>query len=453
MELSSNPFLLIINDDKISRQIITQYFGNEGFGVLEASDIRESIELLNKFYIPIIICDIKIISSSETDLFEYIKENQFSTAIIFYSSFSDVDGAMEAFKRGAFDYIKHPFELNSLKKIVERALRHTKIMSSSVFRLPVPKGNEINQTIVGQSPKFVEIYKKVARAALSSSNVLIRGEAGTGKKLIAKAIHQNGPRKEMPFVSINCAALPSEMLELELFGKQDSSKDKKNSFVCAEGGTLFLDEINHMNPTLQIKLLRILQEEKIEIAGETPRKINVRLITSCNCDLETLIKKQEFRQDLHYRLNTLKIKVPPLRERIEDLPELVNHFLLKYSEKSNTRVSALSEDAEEMLKKYSWPGNIRELENAIEQALNLSNSSVLYPEDFPEEINTATLHKRSIQGPELKHLRLEEVEREHILKILRQTNYNKSKAAIILGIDRTTLQRKAKKFGISLQRE
>jgi two-component system, NtrC family, response regulator AtoC len=316
------------------------------------------------------------------------------------------------------------------------------------------------KSLIGKSPKIVEVYKTLARAAMSSSTVLVIGESGTGKELVARAIHDNGPRRAKRFIAVNCGALAENLLESELFGHVKGAftgaiSDKMGLFEEAHGGTLFLDEIGDITAALQIKLLRVLQENELKPVGSSiSKKVNVRLIAATHRDLESLVRQGKFREDLYYRLKVISIELPSLRERKEDLPDLVEHFLARYADKNKKRVSHVSDEAMKLLRNYSWPGNIRELEHAIERAVAMTNTTVLFPEDFPPEIQKGGASASDSQGLSVlvpPASSLEEMEKTHILKVLSDVNFNKSKASEILGIDRATLYRKAQKYGIDLR--
>ena len=306
----------------------------------------------------------------------------------------------------------------------------------------------------------------LARAAMSSSTVLVIGESGTGKELVARAIHDNSQRRSRRFVAVNCGALAENLLECELFGHVKGSftgavSDKRGLFEEANGGTLFLDEIGDITPALQIKLLRVLQENEFKAVGSNEtRKVDVRVIAATHRDLEALVRTGKFRDDLYYRLKVIQIDLPALRERMEDLPDLVGHFLARYAEKNKKGVSHVSDEAMELLKAYSWPGNIRELEHAIERAVAMTNTAVLFPEDFPPEISKQESAATNAAGVAVASVSveaggaspsLEDMEKAHIMKVLQEVNFNKSKASEVLGIDRATLYRKAQRYGIDLR--
>jgi transcriptional regulator with PAS, ATPase and Fis domain len=322
----------------------------------------------------------------------------------------------------------------------------------------MPKAAD-QRSMVGTSPAMVKVYRTIAKAALTRENVLIYGESGTGKELVARAIHENSACGKKPFVAVNCCALTETLLESELFGHvrgafTGATQNKRGLFEEAHEGTLFLDEIGDLSPTLQVKLLRAIQEGEIKPVGATEsRKVDVRLVAATHRDLTKAIQENLFREDLFYRLKVVLIEMPPLRERQKDIPDLVNYFLSRYIARTGKPITAISDDAMELLLTYPWPGNIRELENAVSRAATMASSNILYPEDFPSEIlhteeKIPVEHAVSFAAAKTSGESLEELEKRHIANTLEEVNHNKSKAAEILGIDRATLYRKAFKYGI-----
>jgi transcriptional regulator with PAS, ATPase and Fis domain len=317
---------------------------------------------------------------------------------------------------------------------------------------------------VGSSPLMLEVYKLVARVSTGKSTVLLEGESGTGKELIARAVHANSPRRERLFVPVNCAALPDTLLETELFGHEKGAFTgaagvKQGLFETAHEGTIFLDEIGDMGLSLQVKLLRVIQEQEVRRVGGTGSiKVDVRIVAATNRDLASLVKEGRFREDLFYRLNVVRIGLPPLRERREDITMLAHHFLQKFSGGTTSQITGFVPDALELLQRYHWPGNVRELENAIERAVSLSHGPLVLPDDLPDTIRNAgamscddTVGKGS--GKEEALLTLDEVQKRHLMRVLRETGGNKARAAKILGIDRRTLYRMAERFGLEMGEE
>jgi len=449
--------ILVADDDEVTRKLLREVLEREGYQVVLAASGEEAVSRLKKESFSIVLSDIRMVELDGMAVLREAKRHDSGAVVILMTGFGSMEGAIEAIQEGAFDYVSKPFKMDNLKAVVARGLKHWDALHSqkvaggmnSVGRLDVtPKG------LIGKSPKIVEVYKVLARAALSTSTVLVIGESGTGKELVARAIHQNSSRRNKAFVAVNCGALAEGLLESELFGHVKGAftgalSHRKGLFEEANGGTLFLDEIGDVSPALQVKLLRVLQEGEIKAVGASESsKVDVRVIAATHRDLDQLVKSGKFREDLYYRLRVIAIEIPPLRERLEDLSELVGHFLARYSDKNKKTVSHVSDEAMALLREYPWPGNVRELEHAIERAVAMTNASVLYPEDFPSEV----LRGAGEDGIGAESsTSLEEMEKAHIVKVLQEVHFNKSKASEALGIDRATLYRKAQRYGIDLR--
>lgn len=467
--------ILVVDDDDVTCQLLKEILSKEGYQVETEGSGESAIDTIRNKLFPIIVSDIRMISQGGMDVLRAVKKVSPQTAVILMTGFGSMEGAIEAIQEGAFDYVSKPFRIEELKGVVYRAAKHWESLECIGERIGHPFVQQSNQksgteshnprldlaskVLIGKSPKIVEIYKLLARAALSASTVFISGESGTGKELVARAIHKNSQRRARQFVAVNCGALTESLLESELFGHVRGAftgaiADKKGLFEEASGGTLFLDEVGDLSQALQIKLLRVLQEGEVRPVGATEsRKVDVRLIAATHRDLEVLVKAGKFREDLYYRLKVISLEIPPLRDRLQDLPELVDYFLGIYSKLNKKNVSHLSDEALHCLKNYTWPGNIRELEHAIERAVAMTNTKVIFPEDFPDEIVRAQQsHPGFSQLPQKSgKASLEELERLHISEVLQRVGYNKSKASEVLGIDRATLYRKAQKYGIELR--
>jgi DNA-binding NtrC family response regulator len=379
---------------------------------------------------------------------------------VLLTSFGSLEGAIEAIKQGAYDYLAKPFKKEEIKLVVQRSLDHSQLVRENTRYRDELKGREDWSPLVGSSPAMLEVYKLVARVSEGRSTVLLQGESGTGKELIARAIHANSPRREKPFIPVNCGALPDTLLESEMFGYEKGAftgavGTKAGLFEAANGGTLFLDEIGDLSPALQVKLLRVMQDQEVRrVGGTTSLKVDVRIIVATNRDLEQFVKEGKFRDDLFYRLNVVRITLPTLAERKEDIPMLAHHFLQKYAGGSARAVRGFLPDTMALLKQYRWPGNVRELENAIERAVSLSHGPLLTPDDLPAALRQfgsqfGDKTEVSDQHDEVC-LTLEEVEKRHLIRVLKETKGNKVRAAKILGIDRRTLYRMAERFGLDL---
>jgi DNA-binding NtrC family response regulator len=445
--------VLIVDDDEVTRKLLKEVLQKAGYAVQLAGSGEEAIQQLSLQKFPIVISDIRMMEMDGMAVLKEVKRIHSQSAVILMTGFGSMEGAIQAIQQGAFDYVSKPFKMDELKAIVARATKHWESLREVREGSGPVQLEATAKSVIGKSPKIVEVYKTLARAAMSASTVLVSGESGTGKELVARAIHDNSARRNKKFTAVNCGALAESLLESELFGHVKGAftgaiSDKKGLFEDSHGGTLFLDEIGDITPALQIKLLRVLQENEIKPVGLSDvKKVDVRVIAATHRELENLVRAGKFREDLYYRLKVISIELPPLRERMEDLPYLVEHFLGRYAEKNRKMVSHVSEEAMRLLKAYSWPGNIRELEHAIERAVAMSNTAVLFPEDFPSEI------LRGVQTQEVpvQNTSLEDMEKYHIVSVLQKVNFNKSRASEVLGIDRATLYRKAQRYGIDLR--
>ena len=457
--MSETKSILVVDDHEATRRLLREVLEKDGYAVTLAASGEEAVRILKKSKFMVVISDIRMATLDGIAVLRESKKSDASTVVLLMTGFGSMEGAVEAIREGAFDYISKPFKIEALRALVLRATKHGEsLRSGQNSQIGSGKLDVSGKGLIGKSPKIVEVYKTLARAAMSSSTVLVQGESGTGKELVAHAIHENSQRKKGPFVPVNCGSLPESLLESELFGHvkgafTGSVGEKRGLFEEANGGTLFLDEIGDVTPALQIRLLRVLQEGEIKPVGSNEtRKIDVRVIAATHRDLEALVRSGKFREDLYYRLKVIAIELPPLRSRMEDLPELIHYFLSKYAEKNKKAVSHVSDEAMALLGSYLWPGNVRELEHAIERAVALTGTSVLYPEDFPPEIARPGTPVAVVTSPSADGASsLEEMEKAHILKVLQDVAYNKSKASEVLGIDRATLYRKAQRYGIDLR--
>jgi DNA-binding NtrC family response regulator len=453
--------VLLVDDDKVSSSLVANSLDKANFLTTVVTTAEQAISLLSTKSFPIIISDIAWGGPDGLTIIPYANRAKQPCLIIFMTGHGSLSTAVKAIGDGAFDYIsKNPdFETTeiTLKKVMDRALHQLGYVASAETGavLTAPRA------IIGESPSMVKLYRDIAKTSQSKGNVLILGESGTGKELVAHAIHANGSRSSQPFITVNCSALTETLLESELFGHvkgafTGATSNKKGLFEEANGGTIFLDEIGDVTQAMQVKLLRTIQSGEIKPVGASEnRKVDVRIIAATHRDLEAQIESGTFREDLYYRLKVFLLLVPSLRDRKQDLPALVKYILSRLEPTNGRRVESISGDALGMLLSYPWPGNIRELENAIERAAGMASTSVLFPEDFPPELGSVSKQSPAVsvqlpgQGKTLEHM-VEQVERDHIAQTLEDAHHNKSKAAEILGIDRGTLYRKAIQYGIPL---
>jgi len=439
--------ILVIDDDMEMCGLLSDLLAGEGFYVIPMSDSLEASKLLKREEFDLIITDLKMKGLKGLDLLEEANRVAPLTPVIIITAFGTIESAIKAMKMGAYDYITKPFQMDELLLTVNKALE-TRLLKKEVFRLrkEIESRYDFHQ-LIGKSPSMQKIYDLIERISDNSSNVLITGESGTGKELVAKAIHYNGVRKEGSFVPINCAAIPETLLESELFGYKkgaftDAKSDKKGLIFEAHEGTLFLDEITEMPLSLQAKLLRVIETREVRPLGDTSAySVDVRIISTSNRDIESLIQQGKFREDLYYRLKVIDIEMPPLRERKEDIPLLIQNFINKFSQEFKKRISGVSEEALKLLLNHSWPGNVRELENVIQRAITLSQHEEILPEDLPSALLQREEENLFAKAME-KKFTLNQLEKEYIKRVLLNTGGNKSKAAEILGLDRKTLYRK-----------
>jgi DNA-binding NtrC family response regulator len=424
--------ILVVDDDPVSRDLLEEVLRKEDLEVRLAESAEAALALLEKDDFPLVLSDIRMKEKSGFDLLRSARRLRPQTVVVLMTGFGSMEGALDALREGAFDYISKPFQLDDLRSVIGRARKHAEHLRGLAGGGVAGKLNtqSVASSLIGRSPKIVEVYKMLARASLTSSNVLISGEAGSGKALVARSIHDNGTRKGKPFFKLSNS---DELQELE------------RKLGSLAGGTAFIEELSSLGAAEQTKIVRIVESAEHEPSQE---KRDLRWIAATRLSLADLAKSGTVRGDLLDRLNIISIELPPLRERSEDIPELVGHFLAKYSEKNRKTVSHLSEAAMAILKRYAWPGNVRELERVIEKAVALSAGSVLESEDFREIAEGSG--KNPAAGGD-SQASLESMEKVHIVRVLEETGYNKSKASEILGIDRATLYRKAKAYGIDLK--
>jgi DNA-binding NtrC family response regulator len=445
-EEMDNKVILIVEDDPTVGESLRLLFKKKGYGILLASNGKEALHLFKQKVVDLVITDVVMPKMDGIELLEAIKGLRPETEVIVISAQGTIEKAVQAMKLGASDFIEKPINPRVISLLVERALeKQTLILQNRDLRSRLEEKFHF-KNIVGRSEKMVKIFELIRHIAPYDSSVLIIGESGTGKELIANAIHYNSPRASMPFIKVSCASLSEGIIESELFGHEKGAftgaiASRKGRFELAHEGTLFLDEVEDIPPATQIKLLRVLQEGEFErVGGNKTIKVNIRIIAASNRDLQEEVRQGVFREDLYYRLNVVIIKLPPLRDRRDDIPFLVNFFIEKYSQKYHMRVKGISQKAMNLLINYEWTGNVREIENTIESVLVINSPEVIDVQHLPQEIRDFR------EKPEVIPIKigtpLEEVEREMLIQTLRAAKGNKRKAAQLLGINVRTIHRK-----------
>ncbi len=446
--------VLIIEDDEVLRQLLIDVLSDQGYHIEATETGEEGLNTMEQDVFDIILLDINLPGMDGMDVLRLAPARQPDAPVVMMTAFGTVDTAVEAMKQGAFDYINKPFSTDELILTIRRALEEQDLRREVARLRQKARGIGGDIQIVGKSAAIERVVDLVARVAPSRATVLVTGETGTGKELVARAIHSASNRASKPFMPINCAAIPDNLLESELFGHMKGAftgaiQNKKGLFEEATGGTVFLDEISTMSMALQPKLLRVLQENVImRVGGRQPIPINIRLIAATNIDLKKRVSSGQYREDLYYRLNVFPIEVPPLRDRKEDIPLLSNFFLQKYSELYSVDPPRLPARTLDRLMAYQWPGNVRELENFIERAvvLHASGGSATVGFELPAEAEEAEESAGILEEAQRKRWTFEELEREYIFRVLESVRWKKTEAAEILGIDRRTLYRKLKRY-------
>ena len=445
--------ILVVDDEESLLQVLSFTLKKENYEVATASDGLQALNLLGKSPFDLVIADLRMPQMSGLELLSKVRELDPQLSFIVLTAFASLDTAIEALKMGANDYLTKPFKVEEVKLAVERAIERRRLTQENrELKRRIKKDFDFSD-FIGNSQKAIELKETARKIALTESTVLIYGESGTGKELIARAIHNCSRRFSGPFVSINCAALPENLLESELFGHIKGSftgavKDKEGLFKVADKGTFFLDEVGETTLSIQVKLLRVLEEREITpVGGTKPIPVDVRLIAATNADLEAMVKTGRFRSDLFYRLNVIPLYIPPLRERKEDIELLTNAFLQRYAQATG-KVKSLSPEALQLMLDYSWPGNVRELENVLERAVVLAKGKEIKPNELPEGLRNPPppqlVRKETSALPTM-----ETVEKAYIYWVLKETKWQKSRASEILGIDPSTLYRKIERYNLS----
>jgi len=447
--------ILVVDDEESHRVMLKAVLGAEGYRVAEASDGTEALAAVDKEAFDLILMDIRMTNMDGIEALTEIRKISPQVPVLIMTAYASVKTAVEALQAGAFDYLTKPLDTEELKILIEKALDHYHLRAENIS-LKERLGDRFDfSRIIGRSRKMRALLETLAMVAPSDATVLLLGESGTGKEVVANAIHHNSSRAGQPFIKVSCAALPEALLESELFGHEKgaftgATARREGRFQLAHQGTIFLDEVGEMSLPVQTKLLRVLQEKEFEpLGGIRTVKVDVRLITATNRDLEQEVKAGRFREDLYYRLNVVPVMLPPLRERKEDIPPLADHFLAIYRDKNRKSVKGISGKALDMLVRYDWPGNIRELENCIERAVIMAREEWIVPADFPPPLRVLSAGGEREEMDIPSGITLDEMERALIVKTLAQAGGNRTKTAEILGINRRTLQNKLKIYGIN----
>lgn len=444
--------ILVVDDEAVALKNLCHILRKEGYRVVAAKSGKQALNCLDKQEFALVLTDLKMPQVDGMQVLKRVKTLYPQTEVIMITGFSTVDSAVESLKAGAYHYIAKPFKLDEVRKVVLEATQKFQLLHE-VEELRKKVGRQESQLqIVTHNREMKGLLKIAKQIAATDTNVVISGESGTGKELLAKYIHTSSPRHKETMLSINCGAFSDELLTNELFGHSQGAftgadQDKKGLVEMADGGTLFLDEITEMSLSMQVKFLRVLQEQEVmRVGGTKPVKVNVRFVAATNRDLEKEVKAGHFRQDLFYRINVVALKIPPLSERKDDIPLLVPFFLEKYSSSMSKEVTTVSQDVLDTLQHYDFPGNVRELENIVERGVALATSNTLGLAQIPDDLRSLDIQTfRKSAG---KYASMEEVEKSYIEWILKETGFNKTEAAKALGIDRVSLWRKIGKLGL-----
>uniref|UniRef100_A0A7C4QHU9 Sigma-54-dependent Fis family transcriptional regulator n=1 Tax=Schlesneria paludicola TaxID=360056 RepID=A0A7C4QHU9_9PLAN len=452
--------LLVVDDDRPLLESMAEYLRSLGHRTETATAAREAMSRMKEYPFDVVICDVNLPDQDGFHLLEWARQNTPDTQVILLTGFGTIESAVEAIRMGAFDYLTKPLIDDELNFSIQRALGQRQIVAENKqLKAQLDQRFGIGN-IIGHDYRMLKMFDLIESVADTRTTVLILGESGTGKTMTARAIHQLSNRRDKPFVEVACGALPDSLLESELFGHvagafTGATGNKEGKFLQANGGTIFLDEIGTASPSLQVKLLRVLQDREFEpVGGNKTFKVDVRMILATNLDLEEQVRKGLFRQDLYYRINVVTLTQPPLRERIGDIPLLADHYLREFVAQTGKKVTGFSQQAMQLLQRYRWPGNVRELVNVVERAVVLTKNPVIQPSDLPEalraEEHTWTSGELRPSGNHLKAA-LASPEKQLILEALEAHGWNRQNTAAALGINRTTLYKKMKRYGISFE--
>jgi DNA-binding NtrC family response regulator len=452
----ASPKLLVVDDDSLIRRSLSELLRGEGYQVIEAGTGAEALRVFGQAAPDLVVTDFNMPEVDGLQLLRELRARKPDLPVILVTGYGTVEQAVEAMKSGAYDYVSKPILDDEMKLAIRRALDERSLRAENTDlrkRLDLRYGFD---SIVGRDYKMQRIYDTIESVAGTKATVLVTGESGTGKTLIARALHHNSPRRDQPFVEVNCGALPETLLESELFGYRrgaftGANSDKQGRFAAADRGTIFLDEINNASPMLQMKLLRILQDKEFEpLGGNDTIQVDVRVVLATNLDLPKEVEKGTFRRDLYYRINVVSVHMPPLRERVSDIPLLAEHFLRRFSKENGKRIEGIDETALDVLVRYPWPGNVRELENCLERAVVLTRNSRIAMDDLPPPMREGAAEAPEPKSDDVVPLKtaLEDPERRYIEMALRRYQGNRQDTAKALDINRTTLFNKMRKYGL-----
>jgi len=443
--------ILIVDDEAIVRESLRDWMSDVGHQVLTAENGHQALEIIEKEKPGIAIVDLVMPGMDGIELLKRAKETYPNIEVIIITAYGSIPTAINAMREGAYDYIEKPFCPERAELLVNKLVEHQRLVEENISLHQKLEERYRFENIIAKSPKMQQVIEVIRVVAKSNATVLIVGDSGTGKELVARAIHSQSYRKDKPFVAVSCAALPESLLESELFGHEKGSftgahAQRKGKFEAANRGSLFLDEIGEMSANIQVHLLRVLEEREFtRVGGDELIKVDVRVISATNKDVKKAVADNQFREDLYYRLNVVSIELPPLRERKEDIPLLAQHFLNKFAVENQKEIIDFSPEATDFLLKYEWPGNVRELENAVERAVILANNSYIEARDMPQE-NVQMNHSATVEKS------LKESEKKCVLAILKETRGNFSEAARVLGISRATLYNKINAYGLNVRK-
>ncbi len=447
--MKKRPKILVVDDEDIVRESLRDWLDGVGYKVDIAESADKALRIIKQKKTNIMIADLIMPGMNGIELMKKAREIIPTISTVIITAHGTIQTAINAIKEGAYDYVEKPFCPEKVELLIKNLVEHQDLVEENISLRRKIEDRFHFEGIIAKSPKMLKIIELVKTVAPTNATILIIGKTGTGKEVIARAIHHQSPRRNRPFIATSCAALPEGLLESELFGHEKGSftgavERKKGKFEAGDKGTLFLDEIGEINANTQIHLLRALEEKKItRVGGNEEINVDVRIIAATNRNLKTIIKQEKFREDLYYRLNVVTIDLPPLKDRMEDIIPLAEHFLKKYAEENNKRIKNFSDDVVEFMLNYSWPGNVRELENMIERGVILSKNTAISLDELPQDI----IHPTPAEGKTV-----EAVTRNHIINVLEETKGNISKAAEMLGIRRMTLYNKLKKYNYTVNK-